>query len=166
MAYNAPGYSSSVSDSTPTIGHPVTMTVRGGRVNAGQLVKFVITSRSGVSKTVYKRANANGTVRFTFKLGAAGTYTVQAFNKAGGLLSDQVLTVARQGGQGHHHPGHGHNPGNDNNHGDKRAAAASSPLNLAGLNGASLAAGGGALLIPGAGAVLIARRRRSAKVSD
>ena len=168
MAYNAPGYSSSVSDSTPTAGHPVTMTVRGLPANARQVVKFVITSKSGVKKTVYVRADGNGTARFTFKLSATGTYKVQAFNSKGDLLSDQVLTVSRNRGNGNDN-GHGNNNGHGNGHkpgdGRGRVAPASSPINFAGLDGAGLAAGGGLLLIPGAGAMLVARRRRSAKVS-
>jgi len=96
-------------------------------------------------------------VKFTFKLNTLGTYKVEAFNKAGGLLSDQTLTVVRSAG-------HGNGNGNGNGNGDKRAASAASQISFAGLDGAGLAAGGGALLIPGAGAMLIAKRRRSAKV--
>jgi len=161
MAYNAPGFSSSVSDSTPTIGHPVTVTIRGGVANARQIVKLVITPAAGPrgphkkANVLYKRANASGVVKFTFKLNTLGTYKVEAFNKAGGLLSDQTLTVVRSAG-------HGNRNGNGN--GDKRAASAASQISFAGLDGAGLAAGGGALLIPGAGAMLIAKRRRSAKV--
>ena len=161
MAYNAPGFSSSVSDSTPTIGHPVTVTIRGGVANARQMVKLVITPVAGPrgphkkANVLYKRANANGVVKFTFKLNTLGTYKVEAFNKAGGLLSDQTLTVVRSGGHGN---------ANGNGRGDKRAASAASQISFAGLDGVGLAAGGGALLIPGAGAMLIAKRRRSAKV--
>jgi hypothetical protein len=158
MAYNAPGFSSSVSDSTPTIGHPVTVTIRGGVANARQIVKLVITTPIAgprgphkKANVLYKRANASGVVKFTFKLNTLGTYKVEAFNKAGGLLSDQTLTVVRSAGHG-------------NGNGDKRAASAASQISFAGLDGAGLAAGGGALLIPGAGAMLIAKRRRSAKV--
>jgi len=164
MAYNAPGFSSSVSDSTPTIGHPVTVTIRGGVANARQIVKLVITTPIAgprgphkKANVLYKRANASGVVKFTFKLNTLGTYKVEAFNKAGGLLSDQTLTVVRSAG-------HGNGNGNGNGNGDKRAASAASQISFAGLDGAGLAAGGGALLIPGAGAMLIAKRRRSAKV--
>ena len=160
MAYNAPGYSSSVSDSTPTIGHPVTVTVSGGVANARQIIKLVVTPVAGPRKphtratVLYQRANAKGVARFTFKLKTLGDYKVEAFNKAGGLLSDQTLTVVRSGGHGH---------GNRDGHGDKRASAVSQ-ISFAGLNGVGLAAGGSALLLPGAGAMFIARRRRSAKV--
>ena len=161
MAYNAPGFSSSVSDSTPTIGHPVTVTIRGGVANARQIVKLVITPAAGPrgphkkANVLYKRANASGVVKFTFKLNTLGTYKVEAFNKAGGLLSDQTLTVVRSAGHGN---------GNGNGNGDKRAASAASQISFAGLDGVGLAAGGGALLIPGAGAMFFAKRRRSAKV--
>ena len=139
--YHAPGFSTSVSDSTPAIGHPVTVTINGGAANAGQMIRLVITSDAGVTMSFSKRANANGVVKFTFKLSAAGTYKVEAFNAAGALVSTQVLTVASQ------------------------ANSPFSPkLSQTGFDGGPLAVGGGVLVLVGAGAVVVARRRRSAQV--
>jgi hypothetical protein len=173
MAYNAPGFSSSVSDPTPAIGQPVTVTLRGGAANAGQVIKLVITPKASPRKpdnksnhsamTLLNRANAKGVVKFTFKLSAAGAYKVELFNKAGALLSDQTLTVHRGGAHGN---GDGDRDGRDNGHGDKSAASAASRLSIAGLHGIGLAASGGALVLPGVGAMLVARRRRSAKAPD
>jgi hypothetical protein len=142
-AYNAPGFGSSVSDSTPAIGHPVTVTINGGAANAGQMIKLVITSDAGTTMSFSKRANANGVVKFTFKLSAAGTYKVEAFNAAGALVSDQVLTVASQAAS---------------------AVPSSKQLSSTGFDGMPLAVGGGVLVLVGAGAVVVARRRRSAQV--
>jgi hypothetical protein len=183
MAYNAPGYSSSVSDPTPAIGHPVTVTVNGGSANARQRIKLVITPVAGPRKphtkanVLFQRANANGVVKFTFKLNALGVYKVEAFNAAGALLSDQTLTVVRGDGHGRgdgHDNGHanandnGHENENgrekENDHGDSRGAFASSPLNFADTHKAGLAAGVGALLLPGAGAMVLVKRRRAAKL--
>jgi hypothetical protein len=147
MAYNAPGFSSSVSDSTPAIGAPVTVTVQGGAANAGQVIKLVITNTSTGSastRSISQTANASGVVFFTFTLTAAGRYTVEAKNAAGALVSDQVLTVASQA-----------------------ASASPSPspqLSHTGFDGMPLALGGGLLVLVGAGAVVVAKRRRSAQL--
>src|SRR6187549_3609668 len=64
--YNAPGFSSSVSDATPAIGHPVTVSIRGGEANARQIIKLVVTPVAGHRKphqkaiVLYKRTNAHG----------------------------------------------------------------------------------------------------------
>ena len=144
MAYDAPGYSSSVSDSTPVAGHPITVTVHG---LPNEMIKLVVTSANGGVQTYSKRANANGEVKFTFK-SAAGTTTLQAYNAAGQLVSDQTLTAGETGvnvGA----------PGNGNGGGGK--------LSDTGFNGTGLAVGGGVLVFAGTGAVVVAKRRRSAK---
>jgi LPXTG-motif cell wall-anchored protein len=143
MAYDAPGFSSLVSDSTPSIGAPVTMTIQGGAANAGQVIKLVITSADS-TKSMSKTANASGAAAFTFTLSAAGTYKVEAFNAAGALVSDQVLMVAAS-------PAASGGPAGDQ-------------LASTGFDGMSLAVGGGVLVLAGAGAVVVARRRRSAQV--
>ena len=141
MAYDAPGFSSSVSDSTPAIGQPVTVTVSGGLANANQVITLVITSGTS-TRSLTATANASGVASFTFTLSAAGTYTVQALNAAGALVSDQVLTVAAAA----------------------PAAAAGGALSFTGFDGMGLAVGGGVLVLVGSGAVVVARRRRSAQV--
>lgn len=134
MAYDAPGYGSSVSDSTPVAGQSITVTVTG---LPNEMIKLVVTSASGV-QTYSKRTNSDGKVTFTFTAGAAGIITVQAFNAAGKMVSDQTITVL---------------------------AASGEKLSDTGFDGMGLAAGGGGLVLLGAGAVLVARRRRSAQVN-
>jgi hypothetical protein len=143
MAYNAPGFGSSVSDSTPAIGSPTTVTIRGGAANAGQVIKLVITS-SASTRSMSKTADASGVAAFTFTLTAAGTYKVEAFNAAGALVSDQVLTVASLAAS---------------------AVPSSKQLSSTGFDSMPLAVGGGVLVLVGAGAVVVARRRRSAQLA-
>ena len=141
MAYEAPGFTSSVSDSTPAIGQSVTVTINGGMANAGKMIKLVIT-KGDFTMSLNARADANGVAKFTFKLDAAGTYKVSAFNEAGALLSDtQILTVSATG--------------------DITAPPTGDKLSDTGFNGIGLALGGGAFVLAGTGAVVVARRRRS-----
>jgi len=146
MAYNAPGYSSSVSDSTPAVGHPVTVTVNGGPANAGQMITLVIT-KGDFTMSLTKRANANGVAKFTFKLSAAGTYQVEAKNAAGALVSTQTLSVSSQNASAFPPAGGGNKDGMHPN---------------TGFDGLPLALGGGVLVLAGTGAVVVAKRRRSA----
>lgn len=141
LAYNAPGFSSSVSDSTPAVGQSTTVTVQGGLANANKVITLVVKS-GATTKTFSATANASGVATFTFTLGVAGNYTVQAFSAAGALVSDQVLTVAA----------------------GAAAAAPGGKLSATGFDGLPLAVGGGALVLAGAGAVVIARRRKTVQV--
>jgi hypothetical protein len=147
MAYNAPGFSSSVSDSTPSIGQSTTVTVNGA--GAGEMIKLVITSASS-TRSMSQKASASGVAAFTFTLSAAGTYKVEAFNSAGALVSDQSITVASQANSGVPSGTSG--------------VPSSTKLGTTGFDGMPLAVGGGILVLAGAGAVLVARRRRSAQV--
>ena len=157
VQYPAPGLGSSVSDSTPAIGQSVTVVVKAGKINAGQMITLVITAADGTTRTLTGIANANGVVNFTFKLSAAGTYTVKAFNAAGDLLSTQVLTAGAKSGTGNGN-GNGNDNGNGNGNGDD------DKLSFTGFEAMPLVVGGGVLVLAGAGAVVVARRRRSAKV--
>ena len=145
MAYDAPGFSSSVSDSTPAIGASTTLTVRGGMANANKMITLVIAPKAGTqgrTQSFTQRANAAGDVTFTFTLNTAGSYTAQAKNAAGALVSDQELTVGGTTGT--------------------TGAPTGDKLSDTGFNGTNLALGGGLLVLVGASAVVVARRRRSA----
>lgn len=154
MAYNAPGFTSSVSDPTPALGAPVTVVISG--VKAHEEVTLTISSTpasisndaiqiAGI-KSRTKTASASGVVSFTVTLTAAGSYALSATNAAGAVISTQTLTA-----------------------GAAAAAAAAftgSQLSSTGFGGTGLAVGGGVLVLLGAGAVVVARRRKSAKVHD
>ena len=144
MAYNAPGYTSSVSDPTPAVDQPITVTLQGGAANANQLITLKITGAG--TKSLTATANASGVASFTFVLGASGAYTLTMTNEAGAVVSTQTLTVL----------------------GVSAAAAVpgavSGGLATTGFDGMPLAVGGGVLVLAGAGAVIIARRRKSAHV--
>jgi len=87
MAYDAPGYGSSVSDSTPAVGSAVTVRVTG--VDPGATV----TLKTSDGQTLTATANASGVATFKVTFEAAGNFTAQAFVN-GALVSDQVLTVS------------------------------------------------------------------------
>ena len=164
MAYNAPGYSSSVSDSTPVAGQSVTITVQA---NPNEAIRLVVTSPDGV-KTFNGTANASGVATFTFAAPAEGTTTIQAFNAAGKLVSDQTLNVAAAGNNGGNNGDNGDNlspTGPTDNTGNNTGNNNGDQLSDTGFNGMGLAAGGGALVLAGAGAVVVAKRRRSAHVA-
>ena len=139
MAYDAPGFDSSVSDATPAPGSSVTMIVKG---LPNQALKLTVTYSVGGVKTYRTTANAKGVATFTFKAASSGTMTAVVTNAAGDVVSSQELTVSGSG------------PGNGK---DKK-------LKDTGFNGMGLAAGGGGLVLLGAGAVVVAKRRRSAQV--
>lgn len=154
MAYNAPGFTSSVSDPTPALGAPVTVVISG--VKAHEEVTLTISSTpasisndaiqiAGI-KSRTKTANASGVVSFTVTLTAAGSYALSATNAAGAVISTQTLTAGAAAAA--------------------PAAFTGSQLSSTGFGGAGLAVGGGVLVLLGAGAVLVARRRKSAKVHD
>jgi len=52
-----------------------------------------VTLKTSDGQVFTATANADGAASFTFTLSAAGTYTVQAFDAAGTLVSQQVLTA-------------------------------------------------------------------------
>jgi hypothetical protein len=142
MAYNAPGFSSSVSDATPAVGQSVTVIINGGAANANKVITLTITGAN--AKTLTTTANASGVATFTFTLSAAGVDTLTATNAAGAVISTQTVTV----------------------HAVSAAAApATGGLAFTGFEGTGLAVGGGLLVLTGAGVVLVARRRKSAQVA-
>lgn len=169
MAYTAPGYGSTVSDSTPQVGSRVTVWVQGG---SHERMKLVVRSKAGV-RTLTATTNTHGRVTFTFTAGPAGTTTLQVYNAAGKLVSDQTLAVHRPDARDHEHGhGHGHGDGHGNQNGDgdghghghAAPVVASSHHGFDGVDGKRIALGGGVLLLPGAGVAVFARRRRSAKL--
>jgi len=140
MAYDAPGFSSSVSDATPAVGQSVTVVINGGAANANQVITLTIAGAS--TKTLTATANASGAATFTFTLSAAGAYTLTASNASGAVISTQTVTV----------------------HAVSAAGVAPSQLSFTGFEGTGLAVGGGLLVLTGAGVVLVARRRKSSQV--
>lgn len=152
MAYDAPGFTSTVSDSTPALGQPVTVVISGADANAP--VTLTITSNPASlsndtiqiagTKSLTKTANASGVVSFTVTLTGVGSFLLTATNAAGAVISTQTLTVAAAGAAS--------------------GGVAGAQLSRTGFEGMPLVVGGGVLVLLGAGAVVIARRRRSAQV--
>jgi hypothetical protein len=140
MAYEAPGYSSAVSDSTPAAGQCITMTVDGGPANAGKVLTLNVTGPS--TKTLTATADASGVATFSVCLSVVGDYTLTATNADGAVVADQTITVHAVS-----------------------AAAAPGQLSFTGSDTLPLAAGGALLVLIGVGAVVYARRRNSSQVS-
>jgi len=157
MTYNAPGYTSTVSDSTPAIGQPVKVTIRGvpheritltitsNRASTNTNVIEVAGSSSRV-KAQTKQLNANGVGTWTVRFTAAGVYTLTMTNVAGVVVSTQTVEVL---GVSANAP----------------IPAAVGALPRTGFDPKGLLVGGGLLLFAGAGAVVAAKRRRSSQVS-
>ncbi len=143
--YAAPGFSSTVSDSTPAAGQCVTMTVDGGAANAGGAFTLSVTGPSTTSST--QTANASGAVSFEVCLSAVGDYTLTVTNSAGSVVASQDITVHAAGAAGS-----GGGGGSDGS------------LSQTGTNFLPLAVGGSLLVLLGVGAVLFARRRSSTQV--
>jgi hypothetical protein len=138
--YEAAGFTSTVSDTTPAVGQSVTVIIHGGVANANKVITLKI---AGVStQTLTATANAAGAASFTFTLSAAGVYTLTATNASGAVVSTQTITVHAVGA----------------------ASVAPGKLSSTGFEGTGLAVGGGLLVLTGAGAVLVARRRKTAHV--
>ena len=143
MAYEAPGFNTTVSDTTPAIGQAFTLTTTGAV--PGETLTCTVTSNPATisndaitiagTKALAKVANAAGTVTCTVTLTAAGTYTLAVTNAAGALVGDEVVTVA---------------------------AAAAPALSSTGFDAIGLAGGAAALVAAGAFAVFLARRRQLA----
>jgi hypothetical protein len=151
FAYDAPGFSSTVSDPTPAAGTPILLTVDGDSDIANEEVLLTVTStpasmpNSAIqiagTATASKVANASGDVQFSVTLSQAGTYSAVA-TVDGAAVSTMDLSVAAA----------------------SKAAPSGKALAETGFDGAGLAAGAGALVVAGAGAVLIAKRRQSAAI--
>ena len=149
MAYNAPGYTCFVTDSTPASGHPIKVHCSQG--HAKEKMTLTITSTpasirsSGIviagTKSMTRTANASGQMAFTVTLTEAGTYALVATNDVGAVVSTQTVTVGAA----------------------TSGVAAAGQLGRTGFDGMPLAVGGGVLVLLVAGAVLVARRRKSAQ---
>jgi hypothetical protein len=147
MAYDAPGYSSTVSDPTPAVGQAFTVTTTGAP--AGANLTLTITSNPASisndaieiagTKALAKTANASGTATWSVTLSAAGTYTLAVTDASGALLGDETVVVAAAGG-------------------------VPSALSSTGFDPLGLAAGAVALMAAGGVAVFFARRRQMAHV--
>lgn len=134
MAYEAPGFSSTVSDSTPVVNQCIHMTVSGGTANAGKVFTLDVTGPSTTSLT--ETANKKGVATFKVCLKVAGSYTLTAKNAAGAVVADQTITVHAAG-----------------------AASSSAALGQTGSNVLPFAGGGAVLVLLGMLAVFFARRR-------
>lgn len=142
MAYDAPGYETTVSDPTPALGQAFSVVTDGN--NAGEQLTLTVTSNPASigndkivvagSRSLAKTADENGRATWTVTLNAAGTFTLAVTNAAGQLVGDETVTVA--------------------------GAPAAPGLSDTGFDGLPLAIGAGALVALGATVVVIARRRR------
>jgi len=153
MAYDAPGYGSSISDPGPRVGRALAFSINGNPKIGGKSVLLTVTSKPASlpndaieiagTATTSKVANANGDVTFEVTMTQPGAYDLVA-TVDGAAVSTQALTVASA----------------------SAAAGAASGKGLAatGFDGAGLAAGAGALVVAGAGAVMVAKRRQSAQL--
>lgn len=155
MAYNAPGYNSTVSDATPSVGQKVTVGFTG---KAHERITLTVTcnpaSASGaievagstsLAKSQTKQLNSKGEGSFSVRFSAAGVCTLTMTNAAGAVVSTQTVTVL-----------------------GASANAAVPPvgtLSRTGFDVLPWAAGGGVLVLLGAGAVLVARRRKSSQAA-
>jgi hypothetical protein len=165
FAYDAPGFSSTVSDPTPAAGTPILLTVDGDSDIANKEVLLTVTStpasmpNSAIqiagTATKTKVADATGSVGVSVTLSESGTYTavasvdgetVSTFELPVGAAAAAATTAAAATPAA------------------KAAAATGGALAATGFDGAGLATGAGALVVAGAGAVLVAKRRQSATV--
>jgi len=145
FGYGASDYTDkgSVSDTTPAVGQPFTVTVKGP---ASASVTLTVTSNpasisdsaitiAGV-KALVKETNAAGDATFTVTLGEPGTYTLTVTDTVtGAVISSQVVVVAAAGA-----------------------------LATTGSNSGALGIGAGAVLLVGVGLVALARRRRETPI--
>lgn len=132
-AYNAPGFSCTVSDPTPAVGASVTVVCSGA--DAGEVLTLTV-GTTQASAT----ANASGVATFTFTATSAGGFTIVVKGANGAVISTQTITVAAAGAAS----------------GPVKGGLAST-----GFDGMPIALGGGVLVLLGAGAVVVARRRKS-----
>ena len=147
MAYTAPGFNCTLSDSTPNLGTPVTMTCTGAA--PGEVLTLTVTRTPAANfgtKVLTATANASGVATFTVTFSPAGSYSLVVKGASGTVISTQTVKVLGV---------------------SAAAAPAATGTGLArtGFDAMPLAAGGGILVLLGAGAVLVARRRKSARVA-
>ena len=92
--YEAPGFTSTVSDATPAAGRASAVTVDGGAANAGEILLNVT---GPATKTATSTANGSG-----LEVCPVGEYTFTVTNAAGSVIATQTVTVhaATTGGGG------------------------------------------------------------------
>ncbi len=137
--YHAPGFTSTVTDSTPATGQCITMTVNGGAASAGQVFTLNATGPSTTSLTA--TATAAGVASFQFCPTAVGDYTLTVTNADGATVATQTVTV------------HAATAAGDD--------TSTGSLSQTGSNVLAIGLGGVLLVLLGAGAVVVARRRRA-----
>ena len=145
MAYDAPGFDTSVNDPTITAGQSITVTTTGA--DAGETLTATVTSNPASisndaitiagTKALAKTASAAGTAAWTVTLAAAGTYTIAITDASGALVGDETVTVTAAG-------------------------AAAPGLSDTGFDPSGMAIGALALVAAGGVAVVVARRRHLA----
>ena len=149
MAYDAPGYTTTVSDPTPAIGQAITVTTDGS-VASQQMTLTITSDPASISndaiqvagtKALAKTANASGDVTWTVTFSAAGTYTLRVTDVSGALLGDEVVTVAAAPG----------------------GTGTGGALSDTGFEAMELALGAGALILAGGAAIAVVRRRQTAR---
>lgn len=150
MAYEAPGVTVRVSDATPVLSAPTTVTITGAQPS--EAVTLTVTSNPASipndqitiagTKSFTKNADTNGVATFSVSFGTAGVFTAVATDSTGASLGDTVLTVAGGGSA-------------------SSAAADTGSLAITGSSATTLALGAGALVVVGGSAVVIARRRKA-----
>lgn len=145
MAYEAPGFTSTVSDATPAVGQCVTMTVNGGNANAGKVFTLTATGPSTTSLTA--TATAAGVASFQFCPTAVGDYTLTVTNPAGAVVATQTVSV------------HATTAAGDD-------TSTPGKLSQTGSNVMAIGIGGVLLVLLGAGAVVVARRHREPAMHD
>lgn len=152
MAYEAPGVTVRVTDATPSLSAPVTLTITGAPAN-GPVTLTVTSNPASLSndqitiagtKSLTKNADANGVATFTVSFGTAGVFTAVATDAAGNSLGDQVLTVAGGGAA-------------------TTTATDTGSLPVTGSNAPALVMGASALVVVGGGAVVLTRRRQASQ---
>ena len=141
MAYEAPGFNFTVSDSSPTVGTPFTATISGADANT--VVTLTVECQNAGVKTLTDKASASGVATFSVTLTAAGTCTLTATNAAGAVLATQtVLGVSA----------------------NAPVPAAGGALPRTGFDVMGFVLWGGLFVLVGAGALIVVKRRRPAEV--
>ena len=151
MAYDAPGYGSTISDPGPRVGRALAFSINGNPKIGGKSVLLTVTSRPATlpnqvieiagTATTSKVADANGDVSFSVTMTQPGTYDLVA-TVDGAAVSTQALAVTPA----------------------SSTTASGGALAATGFDGAGLVTGAGALVLAGAGAVVVAKRRQSAQL--
>ena len=149
FAYGAEDYTNTgtVSDTTPALGTPFTVTVQGP---ANTPVTLTITTNPASipdsaitiagTRSLTKNTDASGAAAFSVTISQGGSYTAVVVDGVSGeVLSTQTLAVDGAGGA---------------------ASGGAGDLAVTGSNALPIALGAGALVLMGAGGVAYANKRR------